>query len=84
MALSLRKRIDAEIAADEAKKFDTVALNGRMIQIVGEYGYDSNGNTYQWQAGSFLPPKLSGWVPVTSKYPKPFAHSVKGAKKKGR
>lgn len=73
-----------EIAIDEAKAYDTLALNGRMIRIVGEFGYDSDNRTYQWQKGSFKPFRSPGWTLVNTRMPKPMAHSVKGAKKKSR
>lgn len=84
MAHSIKQRVDVEIAVEEAKQFNTRALNGRMIKIVGEFGYDSENRTYQWQGGSIKPLRFPGWVLVNTTMPKPIAHSVKGANKKVR
>jgi hypothetical protein len=83
-ALSTKQKVDVELAVEEAKLFNTRALNGRMIKLVGEFGYDSNNRTYQWQRGSIKPLRFPGWVLVSTTMPKPLAHSTKGAMKKVR
>lgn len=64
---------------EKARKYVTAADGKTMIEIIGEWGYDSNNVVYQLKGGLFA----RGWHPVPSATtPKPIAHSVKGAKKR--
>lgn len=58
---------ELEILKEEAKRYDTRALNGRMIEVVEGFGYDSDGNTYQKQSASLFPPRLGGWTCVNNR-----------------
>ena len=75
--LDYSKQRAIDEAREEAKKFDTRALNGRMLQIVEGFGYDSDDRAYQYQNMSLFPPRLGGWVLVCNK---PLPMTVAGEK----
>lgn len=64
----------------KGREYGVKAWNGRWVKEVGEWAYDTDNTAYQWQ---LLP--LPGWYAVKAdSLPQPMAHSVKGAKKRGK